>query len=203
MDALMGAFIALGLLILLVLILYLVDRVNTIERETRRVAQSLAPSTGGDIWCGLSGRALWEAMTGRPPAGLDAQSLADLRERYDLVLHRHIEGLYQEGFRDGSRGMNGNPPNTRMVSTARGPVESWLPQAQVNALYQCGLQASQTPVEAWGPIRQAMDEAGQILYEKVQVQSRPPLSGWLMPDAAPLPSTDGSAGTSSGASAAP
>ncbi|MFN5178028.1 hypothetical protein [Limnohabitans sp.] len=196
MDALIGAFIALGLLILLVLILYLVDRVNTIERETRRVAQSLAPAVPADPWGGLSGRALWEAMTGKPPAGLDAQTLAELKERYDLVLHRHIEGLYQEGLRDGSRGMNGAPLNTRVVSTARGPVESWLPQPQVNALYQCGLQAAQTPVTNWGPIRQAMDEAGQILYDKVQIQARPPLSGWLMPDTPATTAGDPSNGAS-------
>jgi hypothetical protein len=198
MDALIGAFVALGLLVVLVLILYLVDRVNTLERETRRVAQSLAPAVPGDPWCGLSGRSLWDAMTGKAPAGLDAQTLAELKERYDLVLHRHIEALYQEGFRDGSRGMSGSPSNIRSVSTARGPVESWLPQAQVNTLYQCGLDASQTPVQAWGPIRQAMDEAGHILYDKVQVQARPPLSGWLMPDSPP--STAGDAVSSAPAS---
>lgn len=182
MEALFNAMVALGLLLMLVLIIYLLDRINTLERETRRVAQSLAKPVQTDAWAGLSGRRLWDAMTGKPPDNMDAVTLADVRERYDLVLHRHIEALYQEGWRDGARGMSATPANTRLIATARGSVESWLPAPQANTFYRCGLDASQTPVQAWGPIRLAMDEAGQILYEKAQIQSRSALSGWLMPD---------------------
>lgn len=196
MEALFNAMLALGLLLMLVLIIYLLDRINNLERETRKVAQSLAKPAQTDAWAGLSGRNLWEAMTGKAPDGIDAVTLADLRERYDLVLHRHIEALYQEGWRDGARGMAGTPGNTRLIATARGSVESWLPTPQANTFYRCGLDASQTPAQAWGAIRQAMDEAGQILYEKAQIQARSALSVWLMPepvietptDAAPAPS---------------
>jgi len=182
MEALINAMVALALLVLLVLIIYLLDRINTLEKETRRVAQSLAKPGPPDPWSGLSGRRLWDAMTGKPPEGLDPVALAEVRERYDLVMHRHIEALYQEGWRDGARGMAGTPPNTRVIATARGSVESWLPAAQVNTFYRCGLEASQTQPQGWDPIRQAMDEAGQILYEKTQLQTRSALSGWLMPD---------------------
>lgn len=184
MEALFNAMVALGLLLMLVLIIYLLDRINTLERETRRVAQSLSKPVQTDPWGGLSGRRLWDAMTGKPPEDMDAVTLADVRERYDLVLHRHIEALYQEGWRDGARGMAATPANTRLIATARGSVESWLPAPQANTFYRCGLDASQTPSQAWGPIRQAMDEAGQILYAKAQIEARSALSGWIMPDPA-------------------
>lgn len=186
MEALFNAVLALGLLLLLVLIIYLLDRINHLERETRRVAQNLSKPVPADPWADLSGRRLWDAMTGKPPPDMDAVTLADLRERYDLVLHRHIEALYQEGWRDGARGMAGTPANTRPISTARGTVESWMPAPQANTFYRCGLDASQTPPQAWGPIRQALDEAGQILCDKAQIQTRSALSAWLMPE----PATD-------------
>lgn len=132
MEALFNAMVALGLLLMLVLIIYLLDRINNLERETRRVAQSLAKPVQTDAWAGLSGRRLWDAMTGKPPDNMDAVTLADVRERYDLVLHRHIEALYQEGWRDGARGMSATPANTRLIATARGSVESWLPAPQAN-----------------------------------------------------------------------
>jgi hypothetical protein len=48
-------------------------------------------------------------------------------------------------------------------------------------LYQCGLSASQSPESEWGPIRASMDEAGQFLWTKSQLDVTSPLSEWLMP----------------------
>ncbi len=187
MDALVNAFIALGLLSILMLIIYLVDRVNTIEKETRRMAQSIekpsgsSPEKAHDPFAGLAGRRLWDAMTGKPPEGMPADALAEVRERYDLVLHKHMQALYQEGWRDGERGMSGEPANTRQISTATAQVESWLPSPQVKTLYQCGLEASQRPPELWDSLRANMDEAAQIIYDKTQIEVRQALSAWLMP----------------------
>ena len=109
MDALATAFIAIGLLLILLLIVYLVDRVNTIEKETRRMALSMSqgssdgPKSAKAPFAGLSGRRLWEAMIGKGADNLSDDVLAELRERYDLVLHKHLESLYKEGWRDGER----------------------------------------------------------------------------------------------------
>ena len=55
MEPFVLAFIAIGLLVVLVFIIYLVDRVNAIEKETRHFAQSLSeakepPSLGAICW---------------------------------------------------------------------------------------------------------------------------------------------------------
>lgn len=185
MDALVGAFIAIGLLLILVLIIYLVDRVNTIEKETRKMAQSMgkSPEPTKDPFAGLSGKRLWDAVTGKPPETLTPDMLAEVRERYDLVLLKHLEAIYKEGWLDGERGMAAEPRNTRTISTATATVESWLPGPQVKTLYQCGLEASQRPPELWDSLRADMDEAARIIYEKTQLDMRQPLSGWLMPAA--------------------
>lgn len=183
MDALVNAFLAIGLLIVIVLIVYLVDRVNSIEKETRRVAQTItaAPAGNQDPFFNLSGKKLWDALSGKAPEGLAEQSLQELRARYEVVLHKHIQSLFEEGVKDAQRGMSGEPKNTRMIRTAKAPVESWMPAALANTLYKCGLDSVQLPPEAWGPVRAALDDAGQQLFEKVQLALPEPLSSALMP----------------------
>jgi hypothetical protein len=186
MEPFVLAFIAIGLLVVLVFIIYLVDRVNAIERETRQFAQSMqAPK---DVqpqgpFAGLSSKKLWDAMTGRVPEGMDPSLVVEVRERYEMVLQKHIEAIFQEGVKDGQRGMSGEPKNTKLITTLRGPVESWLPSAQVNTLYKCGLDSVQLPADQWAGVRSALDEAGQTLYAKALLTLPQPLSSILMPQA--------------------
>ncbi len=183
MEALVNALIAIGLLVILILVIYLIDRVNAIEKETRKVMTSINEKSAiaAIPFRGLSSKKLWDAMTGRAAEGMDAEAMADLRSQYPVVLSKHMEALYKEGFKDGQRGLSGEPKNTKQISTSKGMVESWIPSAQANALYQCGLNASQTPESEWGPIRASMDEAGQFLLSKTQQDTSSPLSDWLMP----------------------
>ncbi len=188
MEALVNALMAIGLLLILILVIYLIDRVNAIEKETRKVMTSINEKSAraATPFMGLSSKKLWDAMTGRTTEGLDAEAIAELRSQYQVVLSKHIEALYQEGFKDGQRGLSGEPKNTKQISTSKGLVESWMPSAQANALYQCGLNASQTPEAEWGPIRASMDEAGQFLMSKTLLDTSSPLSDWLMPALQPV-----------------
>jgi len=184
MDALVNAFLAIGLLVVIVLIVYLVDRVNSIEKETRRVAQTIttAPSGSQDPFFNLAGKKLWDALSGKAPEGLSEQNLQELRTRYEVVLHKHIQSLFEEGVKDGQRGLSGEPKNTRMIRTAKAPVESWIPAPQANTLYKCGLDSVNASAEACDTIRAALDDAGQQLFAKVQLTLQEPLSSALMPE---------------------
>ncbi|PVE06025.1 hypothetical protein [Limnohabitans sp. Rim28] len=190
MDALMNALMAIGLLVILVLIIYLIDRVSTIEKETRQVLSSIQqqkPAQAVSLpFLGMSSKKLWDAMTGRPDSDMDPLAIFDLQGPYQVVLSKHVEALYREGFKDGQRGMSGEPKNARQITTSAGTVESWIPPAQANAIYQCGVQAAQTPEANWGPLRVALDEAGSYLYAKAQLDISSPLSEWLMPSASGL-----------------
>jgi hypothetical protein len=190
MEPFVLAFIAIGLLVVLVFIIYLIDRVNSIEKETRLVAQSLSdqkepPSLGP--FAGLSSKKLWDAMTGRVPEGLDPSLLVEVRERYELVLQKHVEAIFQEGVKDGLRGLSGEPKNTKLIATLRGPIESWLPSAQVNTIYKCGIDSTQAPAEQWDAVRAALDEAGHTLYSKALVPLPQALSLTLWPRSADEP----------------
>ena len=184
MEPFVLAFIAIGLLVVLVFIIYLVDRVNAIEKETRQFAQSLQdtkepPSLGP--FAGLSSKKLWDAMTGRVPEGMDPSVLVEVRERYETVLQKHIESIFQEAVKDGQRGLTGEPKNTKQITTLRGPVESWLPSAQVNTLYKCGVDSTQLPADQLDAVRAALDEVGQTLYSKALLNLAQPLSVSLLP----------------------
>jgi hypothetical protein len=196
MEPLILSLIAIGLLVILVFIIYLIDRVNTIEKETRQFASALGESKAATVqgpFAGLASKKLWDAMSGRAPEELDPSVLQEVRERYELVLQKHLEAVFQEGFKDGQRGMSGEPKNTRMIGTLRGQVESWLPTAQVNTVYKCGLDCAQLPPEQWGPVRLALDEAGQSLYGKALIDLPRPLSASLMPEAPGTASATGAA----------
>ena len=45
MDALLNALMAIGLLLTLILIVYLIDRVNSIEKDTRQVMNTLTENS--------------------------------------------------------------------------------------------------------------------------------------------------------------
>jgi hypothetical protein len=190
MDAVFNALMAIGLLVILVLIIYLIDRVGAIEKETRQALSSIQHKNEAPPpslpFLGLSSKKLWDAMTGRPESGMDPLAIFDLQEPYQIVLSKHVEALYKEGFKDSQRGMNGEPKNTKQITSSAGSVESWIPPAQANAVYQCGVQAAQTPESNWGPIRDALDEAGRFLFGKAQLDTSSPLSEWLMPSRADL-----------------
>jgi hypothetical protein len=177
-------FMALGFVLLLVLVIYLVDRVNTLESNTRNLQQEgrkAAPADAGPFG-GLSGKKLWDAMSGKPPEGWDAERVGDIRERYAVVLPKHIEMLFGEGVSDAKSGLSGTPRNTRMIGTLRGNVESWLPTLQNGVIYQCGVDSSQALPENLAAIRQRLDEACADLYQQTQLSLRQPMSTILMPE---------------------
>lgn len=201
-DAVVNAFLAVGLLIIIVMVVYLVDRVNSLEKETKRVANMASHPTPEptDPWWGLSGKPLWDAMSGRPPANLSEAGLQELRSRYEVVLQKHIQSLFDEGVRDGQLGVSGEPKNPRTIQTSAGPVDSWMPTPQVNTLYKCGLDSVQSSPDALQAVRQALDEAGQQLFSKTQYEQTEPLSQSLMPSA---PGLGASAGTAAAPTPAP
>ena len=184
MEPFVLAFIAIGLLVVLVFIIYLVDRVNAIEKETRQVAKSLHDTkepVSLDPFGGLSSKKLWDAMTGRVPEGMNPSVVAEVRERFEAVLQKHIEAIFHEAVKDAQRGLTGEPKNTKVITTLRGSVESWLPSAQVNTLYQCGVDSTQLPADQLDAVRAALDEVGQTLYSKALLTLAQPLSVNLLP----------------------
>ena len=106
------------LLLLVILTLYLIDKVNTIYATN---VPSDKPKIYSDGLFGeLQAKSLWDAMSGIPLPGVDLKLVNDLRVHYEPVLRQHIEATFSEGYQDGRRGRPGMPTNNRMVPTPRG-----------------------------------------------------------------------------------
>ena len=183
MENLIQALIAIGLLVVVVLLVLLVDRISAVEKETRKVARSLAEreANARRPFLGLSGRMLWDAMSSGSPPGADTESWLNQRERYKRVLYKHIESLFAEGVRDGRAGVTGEPHNPRTIQTSRGTIESWLPPLQVGMLYQCGIDMVQKPGDEIAALREQLDRICRTLHEKVGLEVDLDYSALLIP----------------------
>jgi hypothetical protein len=191
MDLVLLGLIAMAMLLVLLLTIYLIDRVNSIERSTMEAVKGLsgaqaATAAPSGPFGSLSGRALWDTMTSETTA-MDAIEDSMLRQRYEPVLTRHLEGLFEDGRRDGQAGKFQTPQSARRINTARGSVESWLPSNVSQLIYQCGQDfATQGPAQ-WASVRQTLDDAVRDLFGKARLELRSRLSDTLMgpdPDAA-------------------
>lgn len=189
MEYLVFATVVIVLLLVLLLILHLVDRVSRIEKQARELGDAVrqsAQASKGPMG-GLSGRVLWDTLTGKQASSLPADELQQVRERYAAVLERHVEALFNEGSMDARMGVQAEPRNTRSIAVLRGEVESWLPVAQANSLYQCGAEVGHTDPAQGTALRERLEEVVQYLYTKVQLQPPAQLVQRLLPMPAGTP----------------
>lgn len=191
--------IAITLLLVIVLVIYLVGRMNDLEKETRSVASKISEANASNPanqgpFAGLNEKKLWDAMTGKAVDGVSGNLLEDVRLRYEPVLSKHIESLFEEGRLDAQMGVAASPENVKRINVLRGVVDSWLPPAQCNTIYQCGVDLVQKTADQRPAIRQALDEACKTLYERAQFELKQPFSDVLMgPVEAPsAPNSDNS-----------
>lgn len=182
------AILAAVIAVLVVLVIYLVDRFNGLERETQRMIQGLqaqqAQSKPAGPYAGLSGRALWDAMTGQAKTAIDESVLEGVRKRYRLLLGEHIGFVFNEGASDQRRGLDSVPANTRNIRTPKSQVESWLPPESVEAIYRCGQGYARGDEAELPRLRQQLDEASGQLYLLAGLEVQQPASALLMPVAA-------------------
>ena len=192
-ELLLIGLLLIGLLMGIVFFIFLQDRLNALERRTQEALQELATakaqvaakSGSKGAFLGLSGKDLWDAISGTPPEGISADDVDDIRPRYAMILQNHIEGLFQEGAMDGKMGLKGEAKNTRVVSTLKSRVESWIPSAQAGAIYQCGIDSSSMSADDLARTRSALDEACKYLFERAGIEHHGLMSSALMP----LPAT--------------
>lgn len=188
-ELLLIGLLLIGLLMGIVFFIFLQDRLNALERRTQEALQELATAKAQvsaksgqrGAFLGLSGKDLWDAISGTPPEGISAEDVEDIRPRYAMILQSHIEGLFQEGVMDGKMGLKGEAKNTRLVSTLKSKVDSWIPSAQANTIYQCGIDSLSLSADDLARTRAALDEACSYLFQRAGIEHRGLLSSVLMP----------------------
>lgn len=178
---------AAAILVLVVLVIYLADRFNGLERETQALMKSLkegksaAPATASGPYAGLSGKALWDAVTGQATGGLDELTLDGVRKRYRALIGEHISQVFGQGVEDQAANIDSVPSGTRIIRTPRAQVESWLPAEAVEAIYRCGQAFARNDPEELPAVRQQLDQACAALQVEAGLEVLQPASQVLMP----------------------
>lgn len=166
-----------------ILVVYLIDRVNTLQRYTRLLQHDAAEAEdpGAGPFGGLSGERLWDAVSGVPIDGWDTNSIDLVRNRYQLVLRKHVEELFLEGFQNAQAGVQAIPSSSRTIQTLRGSVESWIPIEHAIAIHQAGSARSKSTEDGLPEVRKALDDAVGTLFGLAGIKLPRPLSEHLIP----------------------
>lgn len=185
-DVLMLAVIAIGFLGAVVVFIYIVDRINSLERQTRELVTALNTSQNSQPaklgpFGGLSGRRLWDAMCGKPE-GLSPDVVDDIRMRYADVLMLHLRSTFDEGVNDAQLGASAAPKNPRVLKSEFGPIESWLPTGDLAVVYNAGADSITKSEFDLTAVRNAFDNTVTQLHRKASLPPpATPLSALWMP----------------------
>jgi hypothetical protein len=183
-----------ALLGLVVVVIYLNDRVNELERRTAAAhgGGSTATATGEDnSWHGLTGKRLWDAMCGKKGiTALDDAGLQALRQTYEGVLSKHIESLFRSGQADARKGSTVQPTAVKTLASARGAVQSWIPLNHANALYRAGIDSIKTDIYEVERARMTLDDTAQLLYSQTGLSLAQPFSDLLLGNGGSLTGQD-------------
>mgnify|MGYP001224679846 FL=1 len=139
-------------IVLLILIIYLISRVNDLEAKafSFQSATSSEKKTETDsqkVFGGLNGRQLWDEWVAMANGGEDRFGIRGDRDRFLALLELHIRSLIKTGIEHGSNGINEPPSNPLKIKMLRGEFESYLPSSQAGRLYEigCDLGVSDDP----------------------------------------------------------
>ena len=171
-------FLAWGILLVVVLSFYLIDKVNTMYKFS--VPAEIPKTYSDGLFGELVGKNLWDAMSGLPVQGIDPKLVENLKPHYEPILRQHIEQTFMEGFRDGQAQKAGVPPNNRQIPTPRGSVESWLPLHHLATIYQAGSEFAIGNPEEHLRLQQNLDQVTAMLYARTNFELKDPYSETLL-----------------------
>ena len=181
------------LLLLVILTLYLIDKINHLAKmyeapkpDTTPAVPDFGSEIPGDLlFSGLEGKKLWDAMNGKQVEGFDATLIDALRPHYEPILREHITASFKDGIEDALGGTeNHMPSSTRKISTARGHIQSWLPPQHLGSVYRSALEFAGSYCQNPDPevllrLKQTVDSVVDMLYQRVGITNEVPFSEFL------------------------
>ena len=169
--------ILIGIVGALLVMFFTLEKVDDIQTGKSAQKPRFNPA---DTFGGLSGRELWDAMLGVPLRGITAKEILPLKPRYEVVLQKHLEILFEEGQHDGREGFLMPVRCERIVPTLRGDIESWIPHEFAVGIYKVGYSLITEPDEDPDTLRKLLDEIGDEIFSATGLPPHP-LSKLLMP----------------------
>ncbi|MEL0137676.1 MAG: hypothetical protein VW806_09420 [Halieaceae bacterium] len=130
-------------IVLLILIIYLISRVNDLEARafsnlTATPGEKKTEAEPQKVFGGLSGRELWDEWVAMANGGDDQYGIKGDRDRFLALLELHIRSVLKTGMEHGLAGTNEPPSNPLKIKMLRGEFESYLPSSQAGRLYSLG-----------------------------------------------------------------
>lgn len=182
MNTILLLLIFTGLVGLLLVVFFMLDRLNELHKHADL---QKTPHKPDDTFGGLSGKELWDAMIGVPLPGWDAKKLEPLKPRYEALLQKHLELLFEDGKLDAREGFAMPVRCDRLVPTLRGEIESWMPHEYASGIYRAAQDLVNLPPEDHEAVIARIDDIGDALYSATNLPPRHPLSRVLVPAARP------------------
>lgn len=171
-------------------VVYLASRVWLLEKmsgiSTKVTTETIDEyiTHGPNPFGTLSGEKLWKAMsaeTWSKALGAKADEIDGYRPRYKMVLTRHIESLFDEGRFDGQAGKRESASTDLRVPMLRGSVESYLPFAEAQRLYELGFQSATVDPKKRDKIADELDDLVAELFDACHLAVDKPFSQFLLP----------------------
>jgi len=181
------------LLLLVILTLYLIDKINHLAKmyEAPKPDMPTLPefeqeNPGDLLFSGLEGKKLWDAMNGKQVDGFDATLIEALRPHYEPILREHITSTFKDGLEEGGDESK-VPSSMRKISTVRGYIQSWLPPQHLGSIYRSALEFAGSYANDPDPqvllrLKQTVDSVVDMLYQRVGITNDVPFSEFLFVD---------------------
>jgi hypothetical protein len=179
------------LLLLVILTLYLIDKINHLAKmyeapkpETPGMPDFETEIPGDLLFSGLEGKKLWDAMNGREVEGFDASMIEALRPHYEPILREHITATFKDGLEEVGGDESKVPSSMRKIATVRGHIQSWLPPQHLGSIYRSALEFAGTYANDPNPdtlvrLKQTVDSVVDMLYQRVGITNEVPFSDFL------------------------
>ena len=130
-------------------------------------------SSAKNALSGLAGKNPWDAMCGKAGDGVSQTDLESARKRYEVVLHKHIEMIFEDGKSDAAAGRpQKTAKNPIDVSTLRGVVNSWIPPQHASRIYKVGYEIDKATDADMNRLGSAISESCDVLFNQLTLKSK-------------------------------
>ena len=177
------------LLFLVILTLYLIDKVNHLAQLYEAPKPEMPPLPEAEppsdiLFAGLEGKKLWDAMNGKSIEGFDASLIDALRAHYEPILREHITLAFKDGLEDVDGSESRVPSSERRVTTLRGHIQSWLPPQHLGSIYRAALEFAGSykknpQSQVFERLKQTVDSVTGMLYQRANIPLEVPFSEFL------------------------